>query len=196
MGLAVAAQACRPVVVARRDAQVLNRHIGVPKYPSVPGTASLLPGDPRPALTLVSQGAQLIVVGCGRRDSLHRSLPGSAGQHLLPYAPCPVAVVRGCRTGPRRTCPTGPESSEARSSSRVETFAPGLAARMWASAAGNLSRFSGRNRLPQRRLDISRAQHPGPRFPCTTTLPVDSPGTSTHAWEEAPINLTRRRTSF
>ena len=50
-------------------------------------------GVPAAVLCDAAQGADLLVIGSGRRHSLRERLLGSVGQDVLRFAPCPVVVV-------------------------------------------------------------------------------------------------------
>jgi nucleotide-binding universal stress UspA family protein len=64
------------------------------KYPDVEVTATFLAEHPADALTDMSAGAQLVVVGSRGRGAFRGMLLGSVSQHLLHRSPCTVAVVR------------------------------------------------------------------------------------------------------
>lgn len=64
------------------------------KYPDVHVTREVVRDHPSTALLRCAEGARLVVVGTRGRGGFRGLVLGSTGQHLLHYAPCPVAIVR------------------------------------------------------------------------------------------------------
>ncbi len=64
------------------------------RYPEVVLQQEVVHGDPRRALTDVSRGAEMLVVGSRGRGEVTGLLLGSVSQALLRHASCPVMVVR------------------------------------------------------------------------------------------------------
>lgn len=67
------------------------------RYPSVPVTTRLVPGEARRALSATSQDAQLMVVGSRGRGGFAGLVLGSVSQYLLQHSHCPVVVARADR---------------------------------------------------------------------------------------------------
>ena len=63
------------------------------KFPEVYATCEVVVDHPARALTQVSGGAQLLVVGTRGRGAVRGMLLGSVSQHLLRHSACTVAVV-------------------------------------------------------------------------------------------------------
>ncbi|MFJ3338452.1 universal stress protein [Streptomyces sp. NPDC086766] len=52
-------------------------------------------GNPASVLLYAGRGAELLAVGNRGHGGFPQALPGSAGQHLVQHAECPVVVIRG-----------------------------------------------------------------------------------------------------
>ncbi len=69
------------------------------KYPDVTVSREVVRERARKTLLRHAEHARLVVVGSRGRGGFRGLLLGSASQHLLHHAPCPVAVVRAESTG-------------------------------------------------------------------------------------------------
>jgi nucleotide-binding universal stress UspA family protein len=76
------------------DARLMLEHTVKRVLGDVPVRMAVLEGHPADVLLRLSEGADLVVVGCRGHGGFVGALLGSVSQHLVSGARCPVVVIR------------------------------------------------------------------------------------------------------
>ncbi|MET7339160.1 universal stress protein [Nonomuraea sp. NPDC005650] len=97
-------EGCETVLAAGRSRAVHEQ-------PTAEVNTLVLPGDPRPALTEVSQDAELLVIGSHGLGGVRGMLIGSVAYGVAGHAACDVVVVRALPSLPRGEVVVGVDGS-------------------------------------------------------------------------------------